>query len=309
MESGQTIATAIVAVALAACIYLIFASPRRVPQNPLPEGRELVENRALESAIGGVIASQKSAGGVSDVSVYFYNLKSGQWTGVNEDELYAPGSLLKMPLMIIYYAVAEKHPEILSQQATFLSETDLNEIQIPRPPTSLVYGRTYSVDDLIARMIENSGNNAYNILSSRIDPNSLPEFYSSFGINWPVSASDTPEFVSARQYANILIRLYDNSYLDSTYSEKALNLLERAAFKDGLPAPLPSSTVVAHKFGEREIAEGGKIYQELHDCGIVYRTAGDYVLCVMTKGDSISRLEPVIQDISKTVYTNPSSQN
>ena len=87
-------------------------------------------------------------------------------------------------------------------------------------------------------------------------------------------------------------------------SEKALELLDKTDFPQGIDAGTPPNINVADKFGERDFADaGGKIYsRELHDCGIIYYPEYNYLLCIMTKGRDLSELADVIKDISSLTY-------
>ena len=68
-------------------------------------------------------------------------------------------------------------------------------------------------------------------------------------------------------------------------------------------AGVPSSTVVAHKFGEHVSLANGQINTiELHDCGIVYYNNNPYFLCIMTKGRDLGELKNIIKGISSIVY-------
>ena len=89
------------------------------------------------------------------------------------------------------------------------------------------------------------------------------------------------------------------SYLNEKYSEKALELLTRTEYKNGLVAAVPKEIVVAHKFGERNNVQSEK---QLHDCGIIYYPDHPYLLCIMTRGSDYGTLEIAIQDVAVKVY-------
>ncbi len=86
-------------------------------------------------------------------------------------------------------------------------------------------------------------------------------------------------------------------------SEKALALLSKTTFQEGLVAGVSSTVVIAHKFGEF-ISSTNMPGQdvELHDCGIIYAQLDPYFLCIMTKGNSIEELQKVIAQISLLAY-------
>jgi hypothetical protein len=111
------------------------------------------------------------------------------------------------------------------------------------------------------------------------------------------------DFVTTKSYGAIFRNLYNASYLDRDYSQKALVLLSQTKFK-GLRAVLPADTVVADKFGEREIdnPDGTIAKRELHDCGIVYKAARPYTICIMTDGSDFNSLLDIIHDLSTLTY-------
>lgn len=157
-------------------------------------------------------------------------------------------------------------------------------------------------------MIIYSDNNAYEILLANIDKTFLSNVYNDFGIILPDGGH--PDSITARDFSLFLRVLYNASYLDKNYSEKALELLTETEFEGGLTLNLPKNITVAHKFGERFIGTdtGQEISEELHDCGIIYYPGHPYVLCVMTKGKDFNSLALVISNISKKIYTYVSSE-
>jgi len=56
------------------------------------------------------------AGLLQDGSVYFRDLNNGMWFGINEGVFYRPASMLKVPVMIAYFKLAESTPAILAKK-------------------------------------------------------------------------------------------------------------------------------------------------------------------------------------------------
>src|SRR5689334_23230566 len=72
--------------------------------------------QGADTAINSAVSSVKADPSVESVSVYFRDLNSGQWTGVDEDVLYKPSSMLKVLTMMAAFKVAEQDPAILSEE-------------------------------------------------------------------------------------------------------------------------------------------------------------------------------------------------
>jgi hypothetical protein len=136
-----------------------------------------------------------------------------------------------------------------------------------------------------------------------------------------VSIGDTPSGVvtSPQEYSHMFRALYNGSYLSHEASERALNLLSKTTFTDGLVAGVPANTIVSHKFGERSpwledhaSSASEENVNQLHDCGIVYFPSHPYFLCVMTKGQAgvdFPLLATVIQDISRVTWEHVNDKN
>jgi hypothetical protein len=116
--------------------------------------------------------------------------------------------------------------------------------------------------------------------------------------------STTDDYMTVGKYAIFFRVLFNSTYLSRNMSEKALGLLSKTDFSNGLVRDLPKGVMVAHKFGELTLENQDRIIEkrELHDCGIVYEKDRPYLLCVMTKGAQYSDLEDMIAGISLFVY-------
>ncbi len=257
----------------------------------------------LKNVLTKTLDDEKRKGLITRASVYFRNLNLGEWTGVNEDDLYDPASLKKVPLMIAYFKNSELDPAVLDKYLLLDKlRRDDNEREFFKPPTSLVSGNYYKVNDLIYRMIVYSGNNSYNMLFDNINKYLLSKVYTDLG-TLPVN-SLTQVLVSPKSYSTMWRSLFNASYLSREDSNHSLDILSKAEFKLGLSATIPVDIPIAHKFGERTIVadDGLVIYRQLHDCGIIYYPGHPYFVCVMTEGKDFDELETTIQNVSKETY-------
>lgn len=80
----------------------------------IPDQKMFAKLQPFHRRLENFIDENKKNNLAQNISVYFRDLISGQWTGVNEDEEYIPASLVKVPLMMAYYKYAETNPEILN---------------------------------------------------------------------------------------------------------------------------------------------------------------------------------------------------
>jgi beta-lactamase class A len=275
----------------------------------IPYTGEFSEFNPLEKKINDSITAAKQNNQASNVSVYFRDLNLGRWTGVNENEQYDPASMLKVVIMMAFYKEAGSNPAILDQKITYTQA--INELisEVPnQTPSLLQTGKQYTIEQLIEAMIMDSDNGAKNALLSNLDNDSLNEVFTDLGIQAP--QDDHPYTISAKSYTLFFRVLYNSTYLSEDYSEKALDLLSKTSFADGLNAGVPKDVEIAHKFGQHvnNDALGNMTDQELHDCGIIFHPEKPYVLCVMTRGKDIHKLFQVIKGISKQVYDSVDSK-
>jgi len=256
----------------------------------------------LAGSVNAFIAKQKASAAVSSASVYFVNYgKSGSFA-INQNEAYDPASMLKVVIMVAYLKESDTDPAILDGYLTFTPNIEKSLESVPfQDPSALAVGQMYSVESLIERMIIDSDNGAMNILLANIDDAYLSQVYVNLGLEGPEANSEYK--ISANDYSLFFRVLYNGTYLSNANSEKALSILSKSTFADGLVAGLPSEAIAAHKFGEHVNGTGDHITSvELHDCGIIYTNGGPYLLCVMTKGASLDSLKQTISGISKLVY-------
>ena len=272
--------------------------------NPLlacsPNQEETSTFNPLKDKFSEIMSSGKNDDKITKLAVYFRDLDNGRWTGINENDQFAPASLLKVYYMIAYYKLADSDPSVLFRKIAYAGGDNLNSAEIIAPKESIAPGNSYSIDDLIHYMIVDSDNNALMLLDKDINKDFLQQVYTDLDMNLPQGSDLTTEFASVKSYSLLFRVLYNSTYLSDGMSNKALQLLSEASFKDGIVAGLPSNVIVAHKFGERSSLDGkGNATRELHDCGIIYNSKHPYLLCVMTKGNDFDKIESVIQDISR----------
>jgi len=269
----------------------------------IPNSKEFFASSPLESKVNDLITQEEDGGKVKSVAMYYRDLTFGRWVGINEADKYDPASMLKVVIMIAFYKRAENDPKVLDQKILYtkkLADT-IQDVQF-QTPSVLKIGENYTVGKLIEAMIVESDNGAKNALLTNIDTKSLDETYSDLGISQNPDNVHENYTISSKTYSLFFRILYNATYLSREMSEKALELLSKAVYNDGIVSGVSKGISVSQKFGEHVDAGSEGMTYELHDCGIVYKPNKPYLLCVMTKGIELEVLTKTIRDISKLIY-------
>lgn len=257
--------------------------------------------RNMEDAVTTYIQKEKERGTLIDASFYFRDLNGGPWSLVNPDVRSLPASLLKVPLAIAIYQRAEKDPGFLTKQVVVEHLDDVDASSYFPPKKRIQTNVTYTIEDVVRLMLQESDNAALYVLNSLVNQTELRNAYTHLGIDSPTDQSGAQDYtMTAKTYASFFRILYGGTYLSRDHSEHILSLLSESSFTDGLVAGLPKGIPVAHKFGESTSVKDGTL--QLHDCGIVYKPNQPYLICVMTKGYNFDILAKIIAHISKTTF-------
>ncbi len=251
----------------------------------------------IKKQITETIGKGKSNGELFQASVYISDLATGEWTAVNEQEGYHPGSLIKVPMMIHYLKRAEKNPAILDQKIRLPHDAPPMPSHTFKSKT-IQRGQAYTVRQLLEYMIIDSDNYATLLLNTHCNIEEFTNMFSELNLSKP-NITDTNYAMTIKEYSVFLRVLYDATLLNSDYSDYALSLLSRSTFDIGLTSKLPQGTIVARKYGEYMIDRK----RELHESGIVYCNQKPYLVTVMTKGYNAGILAGVISQISTQIYT------
>ena len=238
-------------------------------------------------------------------AVKFNDIEASQGFTIDPTEQFDPASLTKVPLAMAYYSLAETDFSVLQQKIKYTGTPDLDANEQIESPMQLTPGESYTVEQMIEHMIRNSDNNAEQLLADHLGKigqlGVLSTLFNDLGI---VNNPDNPDDTTVQQYSLFLRVLFNATYLDRDYSEKLLSLLSQTDFGSGIDAGVPNNIVVSEKFGDARIpnTQGQIVGAELQNCGIIYYPNHPYLLCIMTKGNSVPNMERVIAQISRTIY-------
>lgn len=281
-----------------------FINPLLECDNFTPVRRGIIST--IDSEVRAYIEEAIALDKAKHISVYFRNLNTGTWIGVNENEEYSPASLLKIPVAIAAMRRAEVDSYFLQKRVKYANR--LIDIATPNMNDTvyLRMGQVYTMEELIYHMVAESDNEAMMLVLNNTGDALTGKVMNDLGIIKGVDG-DKNNFVSVREYSSMFRLLFNATYLSKDKSEQLLSIMSKSKYNDALVAGVPAGIKVAHKFGER--AFDTTTTRQLHDCGIVYLPRLPYLLCVMTRGDDFNELTKVIADISDIVYRNMEKAN
>lgn len=274
------------------------------------------EYAKLRTKLFAAVSQMEGTPSVGLISVHFLDLVTNQSVGISETEKYAPASLVKLPVVISIYRMAENDPSILTRVVTpSASEITDEKDQNFAPKAILRAGIPYTFEELIAHMIRYSSNDALNLILRNLTSEELAfidQTMFDLGLIRPDYTSPDPgndRVLSTRLTTNMLRTIYTGTYILPEYSNELLELMTEASFDAGIERGVPSSISVAHKFGERSGINDLKWPLNLHDCGIVYFPDHPYILCVMTRGNDFAKMAEAIGMLSSITYSFVEEQN
>ena len=256
----------------------------------------------IENQVSTYINQEKANNDLIDAAFYFKDLNGGPWALVNPDYQSAPASLLKVPVAMSVYQRAEENTGFLKTTTTLpkdIEAMNADKTEYFPVPEQMEPNTTYTVEDLVRLMLEDSDNSALYVLGNMFTLQELQSAYTHLGIDAP-TAGESGYTMSVKTYASFFLVLYNATFLTQDDSEHLLSLLSQSTFTQGIVAGLPAGMTVAHKFGESTSASDGTL--QLNDCGIVYKPNHPYLICIMTKGTSYDTLASVISHISQMTY-------
>ena len=245
------------------------------------------------------------------VSVYFRDLNNGNWFGIGEREKISPKNLMKVPLMMAYFKWAEANPLVLRKSLLYPGKQEGLGVEHTRPAKEMESGKSYTVNDLIYRMIVYDDASAYELLYANLPPARLDKIFKDLYVEYDPHKQE--DFLSMSSFASFYRVLFNASYLSEEMSEKALRYLSKSAFRDGMASGVPPSVDIACKHGERTISvtvnnEEQEVTQ-LHEFGIIYYPNRPFLLGVMARGDDFSQLVRITRDITRLVYEEVDQQH
>lgn len=236
---------------------------------------------------------------------YFEYLPNGSNIRVDDDSVSVAASLMKTPVVMDLYKLAESG-KINLEDTTIIEQGDINTDNDYGDPSGLTAGQTISLRNAARLALHNSDNTAVSIIKRVITPlvtdetdsiQSLDIAYT-FGADGSGNPSSEKVLkINARSYGSVLKCLYYACFVNVRDSQEILGYLVGSAGNDRLTAGVPNSVKVAHKVGSAIKAQS--------DCGIIYQPGKPYLICLMFwdyPNSSGKETSDYFKNVSKMLY-------
>jgi beta-lactamase class A len=279
-------------------------------KNPVgsPSNKEL---KPFKYKVNGLIENSLKGRDAVSISFYFRDLNTGNRFGVGSVEKFLTRTQWKLPLMIAYFKWSESNPLVLRKTITYTKTADGTEPTRTTQTKEITPGKSYTVNDLIYRMIVYNDGAAYALLYANLPPSRLEKILKDLDVEY--DPNKTEDALSLNSFAAFYRVLFNASYLSEEMSEKALRYLSQSAFRDGMASGVPPNIEIASKHDDRIISgPGGNSDQKLHqlyEFGIVYHPIRPFLLGVMARGDDFPKLVKAIRDTTRLVYDEIDQQS
>ncbi|MCL4390295.1 MAG: class A beta-lactamase-related serine hydrolase [Patescibacteria group bacterium] len=263
-----------------------------------PEGKMIITAPTKTKSPLENVVQNTLTGAIGTYGVAVKNLKTNEADYYNEHQVFESASLYKLWVMAVVYEQIDDgqlHPDdIMAADAQDLN----NEFGISEDEAEETSGTiSYSVSDALDQMITISDNYAALLLTDKVGLPALSNFLNQQGlVESGIGTSDNLPSTTAWDMTIFFDKLYHGQLAGAASTQAMLDLLKAQKLNESLPKYLPDNTPIAHKTGELD--------EFNHDAGIVFSPAGDYIIVVLTKTDSLSQTQAreYIAEVSKAVY-------
>ena len=258
----------------------------------LPTPTSPPNSASLESAVQNSLTGTHGSYGV-----VVQNLKTGEYYGFNQHQVFKSGSLYKLWVMAVVYQQIQQGKihltDTLSKNLDDLAKEFNVTIDPSEPQTSGLLSMT--VSDALYEMITISDNNAALLLTDKVHVSALAKFLQTNGFTESkVGVHGEDPTTTPSDIALFFNKLYTAKLANQEQTNNMLTLLKGQRLNSKIPQNLPTNITVAHKTGEIE--------DYSHDAGIVYGPDANYIIVVLTESDDTDAAIDRIANISEAVY-------
>lgn len=231
------------------------------------------------------------------------DLDTGYNAGFNAARSMPAASTIKVPVMVEVFTQLQAGRFDLERRVTLQSaDKDYGSGVLCDAPA----GTSYTVSDLLEKMIDISDNTATNMLIRLVGRRDINRRMEELGLDRTHLAGDVrTQAWSIRQtlrtspadLVRLLALMAKGELVDQWSSSEMITILEADQINTLLPEPLPPHVAIAHKTGSLE--------DTLNDAGIVFAGDAPYVIAVMTTQLRSADLgRAFIHSVSRLAYSD-----
>jgi len=219
--------------------------------------------------------------------VYVYETKNNVRWGINESRQFQAASLIKLPVMVLFYKQAEEGVVDLEAKYILKDEDKLGGAgSLQTKPA----GSEFSYRSLVMLMGKESDNTAYNVVKNKLGDEAINEFLQNSGMK---NTSLEQNLTTPQDIGIFLNKLYGGKLVSVKSRDELLEYLTDTNFEDWLVNGVPQGVVVAHKFGRET--------HVINDAGLVM-VPNPYVVVIMSDGIVESEADEAIVELSRFIY-------
>lgn len=257
-----------------------------LPRFELFTNQEFETNR-LKNQVADII--NKANG---NYSVYYADLNSKEFFGINEKQSFTAASLNKVPIVTALYYLANKREINLDEKIT-LQKEDIQDygtgiLRYEKP------GKVYSFKTLARLALQKSDNTAAYIIASKITVEKIQKIINSWGLEQTDIVNN-----KTSNYDMFLLfkKIYKKELVGSSLSKELLGFMQDTDIEDRIPLLLPKDAFVYHKTADGE--------GNIHDVGIIEKGDILFFLGVLTSdvGDKESETKETIGKTAKEIFS------
>ncbi len=280
-------------------------------ESKAPDGTSLnKELKPFKYKINTLIETALKNHDAATVSVSFRDLNTGNRFSIGGNEKFLSESQWKLPLMIAYFKWAESNPLVLRKTITYTGRESTIDRDSPFPGKEIDPENSYTVNDLIYRMIVNNDAAAYTLLQKNLPSTRFEKILKDLDVEYDPNKKE--DSLSLNSFAAFYRVLFNASYLSEEMSEKALRYLSQSSFRDGMASGIPQNISIACKHGGRLVTvttddKEQKFYQ-IYEFGIVYHPNRPFLLGIMVRGNNVDAIIKIIRDITHLTYNEIDQQ-
>ena len=224
-------------------------------------------------------------------SIYYKNINSGNFFGIDEQQINTAASVNKLPIITALYYL-EKQGKLSFDDKITIQKEDVQDygtgsIRYQKMP------QTYSLRNLAKLALQQSDNTAAHVISVKIGEDNVQKLVDSWGLKQTDMVNNK---TTVYDMSVLFEKIYKNEITDAAKTKELLEFMTDTEFEDRLPKGLPTNVKIYHKTGDGE--------GFVHDLGIIEKDNQVYFLGVMTSdiGDNEIQTKGAISEISKKVF-------